>query len=289
MNKISYKSKVDVISESLPYIKKFHGKTIVIKYGGNAMTDITLQHAVARDIVLLKLVGIMPVIVHGGGPQINDNLKKIGKVGNFVDGIRVTDKETMEVVEWILCGQIQQNIVTMINDAGAKSVGISGKDGCLIKAEKKLINSNNKYIDIGFVGNVKSVDTKIIKTLQEGGFIPVISPIGYGDDGNSYNINADVVAGKIAEALKAEKLIMMTNTDGLLDRNGNLISTINIDSIEELFSNGTITGGMMPKINSSVEAIKNGTNFVHIINGTTKHCLILEMLTDEGIGTMIYS
>ncbi|AWD32731.1 Acetylglutamate kinase [Candidatus Kinetoplastibacterium sorsogonicusi] len=290
MNEISYKNKVDVISQSLPYIQKFHGKTIVIKYGGNAMTDIALQNSVARDIVLLKLIGIKPVIVHGGGPQINDTLQKVGKRGNFIDGIRITDSETMEIVEWILCGQIQQKIVAMINNSGAKAVGVSGKDGCLIKAQKKFITStNNKPIDIGYVGDILSIDIQIIRTLQDGGFVPVISPIGYGEDGNSYNINADTVAGKIAESLKAEKLIMMTNTDGLLDKNKSLISEIHINSLEELFANGTITGGMMPKIYSSIEAIKKGTNSVHIINGTIKHCLILEMLTDEGIGTMIYS
>ncbi|MBW0454758.1 MAG: acetylglutamate kinase [Candidatus Kinetoplastibacterium crithidii] len=290
MHKISSEIKACILSEALPYIRKFHGKTIVIKYGGNAMTDNNLQRSVANDLVLLKLVGLKPVLVHGGGPQIDNALLKIGKKGSFIEGMRVTDSETMEVVEWVLGGQVQQDIVMMINEFGGKAVGLTGKDGTLIQARKKLIPSKenvNKFLDLGFVGEVDKIDTSVVKALQNDQFIPVISPIGYGEDGTAYNINADLVAGKIAETLKAEKLIMMTNTSGVLDKNGQLLRTLTEIEIEHLFNDGTISGGMMPKISSALEATKNGVNSVHIVDGRVHHCLLLELLTDQGVGTMI--
>ncbi|AFZ82937.1 acetylglutamate kinase [Candidatus Kinetoplastidibacterium crithidiae] len=290
MHKISSEIKACILSEALPYIRKFHGKTIVIKYGGNAMTDSNLQRSVANDLVLLKLVGLKPVLVHGGGPQIDNALLKIGKKGSFIEGMRVTDSETMEVVEWVLGGQVQQDIVMMINEFGGKAVGLTGKDGTLIQARKKLIPSKedvSKFLDLGFVGEVDKIDTSVVKALQNDQFIPVISPIGYGEDGTAYNINADLVAGKLAETLKAEKLIMMTNTSGVLDKNGKLLRNLTEIEIERLFNDGTISGGMMPKISSALEATKNGVNSVHIVDGRVHHCLLLELLTDQGVGTMI--
>ncbi len=285
--------KADVLAEALPYIRRFHGKTIVIKYGGNAMTDENLQRGFAHDVVLLKLVGLNPVVVHGGGPQIDTALKRLGKQGTFVQGMRVTDEETMEVVEWVLGGQVQQDIVTMINQYGGKAVGLTGKDGAMISARKMLMPDNtdpSKLLDIGYVGEIANVDPAVVKALQDDQFIPVISPIGVGEeDGMAYNINADVVAGKMAEVLGAEKLVMMTNTPGVLDKNGVLLTGLTSSRIDELFADGTISGGMLPKISSALTAARNGVNTVHIVDGRVEHCLLLEILTDQGVGTMIKS
>ncbi len=283
--------KAGIISESLPYIRRFHGKTVVIKYGGNAMIEESLQRSFARDVVLLKLIGLNPIVIHGGGPQIDSALKRLGKDGNFIQGMRVTDADTMEVVEWVLGGQVQQDIVMMINEAGGKAVGLTGKDGGLIQARKKLMpNRENpdSPLDIGFVGDITSIDPSVVKALQDDQFIPVISPIGYDpEDGNVYNINADVVAGKMAEVLLAEKLLMMTNTPGVLDKSGNLLRRLSAKVIDELFADGTISGGMLPKISSALDAARNGVNSVHILDGRVPHCLLLEILTDKGVGTMI--
>lgn len=281
-----------VLSESLPYIRQFHGKTIVIKYGGNAMTEERLQRSFAHDVVLLKLIGLNPVVVHGGGPQIDEALNRVGKKGAFIQGMRVTDNETMEVVEWVLGGQVQQDIVMMINEAGGKAVGLTGKDGGLIRAKKKLMPNKedpNTPLDIGFVGDITKVDPSVVKALQDDQFIPVISPIGFGEDGMAYNINADVVAGKMAEVLSAEKLLMMTNTPGVLDKNGNLLRELSARTIDDLFADGTISGGMLPKIGSALDAARNGVRSVHIVDGRVPHCLLLEVLTDQGVGTMISS
>ena len=284
--------KAGVLAEALPYIRRFHGKTIVVKYGGNAMTEERLQRSFAHDVVLLKLVGLNPIVVHGGGPQIDDALKRVGKQGTFVQGMRVTDAETMEVVEWVLGGQVQQDIVMMINEFGGKAVGLTGKDGGLIRARKMLMPDKNNpgaQLDLGFVGEIASVDPSVVKAQQDDQFIPVISPIGFGEDGMAYNINADLVAGKIAEVLHAEKLIMMTNTPGVLDKNGNLLTGLTASKIDELFADGTISGGMLPKISSALEAAKSGVNSVHIVDGRVEHCLLLEILTAQGVGTMIKS
>lgn len=282
--------KAEVLSEALPYIRRFHGKTVVVKYGGNAMTEESLQRSFAHDVVLLKLVGLNPVIVHGGGPQINHALKRIGKEGTFVQGMRITDAETMEVVEWVLGGQVQQDIVMMINEAGGKAVGLTGKDGCLIQAKKKLLPDAERpgeWLDIGFVGDITRVEPAVVKALQDDQFIPVISSIGYGEDGTAYNINADLVAGKMAEVLGAEKLIMMTNTPGVLDKSGELLRSLSARNIDELFQDGTISGGMLPKIASALDAARHGVTSVHIIDGRVPHSLLLEILTDQGVGTMI--
>ena len=284
--------KADVLSEALPYIQRFHGKTVVIKYGGNAMTDESLQRSFAHDVVLLKLVGLNPVVVHGGGPQINDALKRVGKEGVFIQGMRVTDAETMEVVEWVLGGQVQQDIVMMINEAGGKAVGLTGKDGCMIQTRKKMVEdaqNPGQMLDIGYVGDIERVEPAVVKALQDDQFIPVISSIGYGEDGLAYNINADLVAGKMAEVLGAEKLIMMTNTPGVLDKSGQLLQKLSAQTIDELFADGTISGGMLPKISSALDAARNGVNSVHIVDGRVPHCLLLEILTNRGVGTMISS
>ena len=282
--------KAEVLSEALPYIQRFHGKTIVIKYGGNAMTDPKLQRAFARDVVLLKLVGMNPVVVHGGGPQINSALNRVGKVSEFVQGMRVTDPETMEVVEWVLCGEVQGDLVQMINSFGGHAVGLTGKDGSHIKARRmKLQDTNdpNVYHDIGQVGLIEEINPSLVQALEQDHFIPVISPIGMGEDGLAYNINADVVAGKMAETLKAEKLVMLTNTPGVLDREGNLLSGLTASEIDALFKDGTISGGMLPKLSSALSAARNGVRSVHIIDGRVNHCLLLEILTPQGVGTMI--
>ncbi|MGA2549318.1 MAG: acetylglutamate kinase [Burkholderiaceae bacterium] len=284
--------KADILSEALPYIKRFHGKTIVIKYGGNAMTDEKLQAAFAHDVVMLKLIGMNPVVVHGGGPQIDDALRKLGKKGVFIQGMRVTDEETMEVVEWVLGGEVQQDIVGLINAAGGQAVGLTGRDGGLIRARKikmQDINDPTKFYDMGRVGEIESINPAVVKALQDDAFIPVISPIGFGEDNESYNINADLVAGKLAEILKAEKLVLLTNTPGVLDKEGRLLTGLTAKAIDELFADGTISGGMLPKISSALEAAKSGVNAVHIVDGRVPHCLLLEILTSQGVGTMIRS
>ena len=284
--------KAEILAEALPYIRKYHGKTIVIKYGGNAMTEERLKEGFARDVILLKLVGMNPVVVHGGGPQIDEALKKIGKVGNFIQGMRVTDEETMEVVEWVLGGEVQQDIVMMINQFGGQAVGLTGKDGGLIQAKKMYIADKDdpkKQLDIGFVGEIHSINPAVVKALQDDAFIPVISPIGFGEDGRAYNINADLVAGKIAEILRAEKLVMMTNIPGVMDKSGNLLTDLSAKEIDGLFADGTISGGMLPKISSALDAAKSGVNSVHIIDGRIEHSLLLEILTEQAFGTMIRS
>lgn len=284
--------KAEILAEALPYIKKYHGKTIVIKYGGNAMTEDRLKEGFARDVILLKLVGMNPVVVHGGGPQIDDALKKIGKAGTFIQGMRVTDDETMEVVEWVLGGEVQQDIVMMINQFGGQAVGLTGKDGGLIKAKKLWMTDRDdptKKIDIGFVGEISSINPAVVKALQDDAFIPVISPIGFGEDGRAYNINADVVAGKMAEILNAEKLVMMTNIPGVMNSKGELLTDLTAKEIDELFVDGTISGGMLPKISSALDAARCGVNSVHIIDGRIEHSLLLEILTEQAFGTMIRS
>jgi acetylglutamate kinase len=280
--------KARILAEALPYIQRFHGKTIVVKYGGNAMTDDKLKESFARDVVLLKLVGMNPVVVHGGGPQIDDVLKRVGKKGEFIQGMRVTDAETMEIVEMVLGGQVNKEIVHLINRQGGLAVGLTGKDGALIRAKKMMVRGpGDQTIDIGHVGEVEAIDPKIVQTLFSDGFIPVIAPIGFGSRGESYNINADLVAGKVAEILKAEKLIVLTNTSGVLDKNGNLLTGLTAKRVDELFADGTIHGGMLPKIGSALDAVKNGVNTCHIIDGRVEHALLLEVLTSEGVGTLI--
>ncbi len=284
--------KAQVLAEALPYIKRFHGKTVVIKYGGNAMTDDKLKQSFARDVVLLKFVGINPVVVHGGGPQIEQLLAKVGKKGEFVHGMRVTDAETMDIVEMVLAGQVNKEIVELINHAGGKAVGLTGQDGGLIRARKLMMSAPEKpgeSIDIGQVGEVESIDPDVIKTLTSNGFIPVIAPIGSGSEGETYNINADVVAGKVAEVLRAEKLMLLTNTVGVLDKSGKLLTGLTAREVDGLFADGTISGGMLPKIGSALEAAKAGVNSVHIIDGRVDHAVLLEILTSEGVGTMIRS
>ena len=283
-------TKARILAEALPYIQRFHGKTIVVKYGGNAMTDEKLQEGFARDVVLLKLVGMNPVIVHGGGPQIDELLKRVGKKGEFVQGMRVTDAETMDIVEMVLGGQVNKAIVHLINHHGGRAVGLTGKDGAFIRAKKMMVRgpgATDGLIDIGQVGEVDAIDPKVVQTLFAGGFIPVIAPIGFGSRGESYNINSDLVAGKVAEILKAEKLIVLTNTAGVLDKNGNLLTGLTAKKVDELFADGTIHGGMLPKIGSALDAVKNGVNTCHIIDGRVPHALLLEILTSEGVGTLI--
>jgi len=289
---ISPRLKSEILAEALPFIRKFHGKTIVVKYGGNAMIDPSLQADFAEDVVLLKLVGLNPVVVHGGGPQIDDALAKIGKKGTFIQGMRVTDEETMEVVEWVLGGEVQQDIVGFINHAGGKAVGLTGRDGGMIRARKMKMADRadpTKLLDIGQVGEIVSIDPAVVKALQDDQFIPVVSPIGFGEDNESYNINADLVASKLAEVLKAEKLVLLTNTPGVLDKDGQLLTKLTAKRIDELFADGTISGGMLPKIAGALDAAKAGVNSVHIVDGRVPHCLLLEILTEKGVGTMIRS
>ena len=284
--------KAAVLAEALPYIKRFHGKTIVVKYGGNAMTDDHLKQCFARDVVLLKLVGFNIVVVHGGGPQIESLLARVGKKGEFIQGMRVTDAETMDLVEMVLGGQVNKEIVNLINQHGGKAVGLTGKDGHFIRARKLMLENRDipgDLIDIGQVGDISQVDPSLIALLDTGAFIPVIAPIGVGKAGETYNINADVVAGKIAEVLKAEKLVLLTNTPGVLDKSGNLVSGITPKQIDEMVKDGTLSGGMLPKIGSAVDAARNGVKGVHIIDGRVEHALLLEILTDHGVGTMIKS
>ena len=285
-------TKARILGEALPYIQRFFDKTIVIKYGGNAMTDPKLKDCFARDVVLLKLVGMNPVVVHGGGPQIEDLLKRLGKQGTFVQGMRVTDDETMDIVEMVLGGQVNKEIVNLINRHGGKAVGLTGQDGNFIRAKKLLLpNKDNpaELIDIGQVGEITSIDPSIIAFLDTGDFIPVIAPIGVGPDGDTFNINADVVAGKVAEILGAEKLVMLTNTPGVLDKNGKLLTGITPKDIDNMVADGTLSGGMLPKIGSALDAARSGVKSVHIIDGRVEHALLLEILTQEGVGTLIKS
>jgi acetylglutamate kinase len=284
-----------VLIEALPYIRRFRGKTVVIKYGGNAMVDGSLKQGFARDIVLMKLVGVNPVVVHGGGPQIGSLLQRLGKASEFVQGMRVTDSETMDVVEMVLGGLVNKEIVNLINRHGGSAVGLTGKDGDLIRARKLFLRRDApelkapEIIDIGHVGEVESIDASVVDMLVQGDFIPVIAPIGVGDDGHSYNINADLVAGKMAEVLKAEKLLLLTNTAGLLDADGALIPELDVARVVDLIEAGVIAGGMLPKVRCAVEAVQTGVRSAHIIDGRVEHAVMLDLFTDEGIGTLIRS
>ena len=289
---LSPRDKAEILAQALPYIRRYHGRTMVIKSGGNAMTDPALQQDFAEDVVRLKLVGINPVVVHGGGPQIEAALKRLGKQGQFIQGMRVTDAETMEVVEWVLAGEVQQDIVGLINAAGGKAVGLTGRDGGLIRAHKMRMadkDDPSKEHDIGQVGEITAIDPAVVKALQDDQFIPVVSPIGFGESNESYNINADLVAAKLATVLKAEKLIMLTNIRGVLDKAGNLLTNLTAREIDELFADGTISGGMLPKISGALDAAKSGVNAVHIIDGRVPHAMLREILTDQAYGTMIRS
>src|SRR5258706_11333358 len=283
--------KARILAEALPYIQRFHGKTIVVKFGGNAMTEEELKAEFAHDVVLLKLVGMNPVVVHGGGPQIEQMLARLGKKGEFVQGMRVTDRETMDVVEMVLGGQVNKEVVELINQAGGKAVGLTGQDGALIRARKLMLPPSKEHgaIDLGQVGEGDSIDPSVIEALEKGGLIPVVAPIGTGADGTTYNINADLVAGKLAEILKAEKLVVLTNTPGVLDKDGKLLTGLTPKKIDDLVEKGVISGGMIPKIGSALDAARNGVKSVHIIDGRVPHALLLEVLTDEGVGTLIRS
>ena len=282
--------KANILAEALPYIRRFHGRTIVVKFGGNAMTDAALKKSFAHDVVLLKLVGMNPVVVHGGGPQIEQLLARLGKKGEFVHGMRVTDEETMDVVEMVLGGQVNKEVVELINHAGGKAVGLTGQDGAFIRARKMLLSSKeNGKIDLGHVGEIDAIDPLVIAALEQAGFIPVVAPIGTGADGTTYNINADLVAGKLAEILRAEKLIVLTNTPGVLDKDGKLLSGLTPRKIDELVAKGVISGGMLPKIASVLDAARAGVKSCHIIDGRVPHALLLEVLTETGVGTLIRS
>lgn len=283
-----------LLTESLPYIQRFRGKTIVIKYGGNAMVDDALKEGFARDIVMMKLVGINPVVVHGGGPQIGKLLERIGKKSEFIQGMRVTDRETMDVVEMVLGGLVNKEIVALINRHGGRAVGLTGKDGGLIRARKLLMKraSNDgslpdEIIDIGHVGEVEQIDPEVVALLDSRQFIPVIAPIGVGPEGESYNINADVVAGKLAITLEAEKLVLLTNTIGVLDKEGKLLTGLSATDVRARIADGTITGGMLPKVNYALDAVSSGVKSAHIIDGRVPHAVLLEILTDAGVGTLI--
>ncbi len=295
LNASSASNIAHVLTEALPYIQRFKGKTLVIKYGGNAMVDEALKNGFARDVVLMKLVGINPVIVHGGGPQIGKVLDQIGKQSRFVDGLRVTDSETMDVVEMVLGGLVNKEIVNLINRQGGSAVGLSGKDGDLIRARKLILTRKTaeleepEIIDIGHVGEVASLDTSVIHMLTGGDFIPVIAPVGVGEDGQSYNINADLVAGKLAEALHAEKLMLLTNTPGVLDKQGHLLPRLSSSDVQALIADGTIYGGMLPKIRCALDAVAGGVGAAHILDGRVEHAVLLEIFTDQGVGTLIKS
>jgi acetylglutamate kinase len=282
-----------VLAEAMPYIRRYRGKTVVIKYGGNAMVDENLKSGFARDIVLLKLVGINPVVVHGGGPQIGRLLERIGKQSEFIQGMRVTDSETMDVVEMVLGGLVNKEIVSLITRHGGRAVGLTGKDGDLIRARKLTIQRDApelaapEIIDLGHVGEVQSIDTGVVEMLDNGDFIPVIAPIGVGEDGHSYNINADLVAGRMAEVLGAEKLVLLTNTPGVRDRQGELLTGLNSADVDGLIADGTIHGGMLPKVSCALSAVNSGVRAAHIIDGRVEHAVLLELLTDEGVGTMM--
>ena len=285
----SANERAQILAEALPYIRRFKNKTIVVKYGGNAMVDDELKNGFARDVVLMKLVGMNPVVVHGGGPQIGQLLERMGKESKFVDGMRVTDAETMDVVEMVLGGLVNKEIVSMINHHGGKAVGLTGKDGGLIRAKKMLLKkaSGDDSVDIGHVGEVESIDPEVVAVLDTKNFIPVVAPIGVGKEGEAYNINADIVAGKLAVTLAAEKLILMTNTPGVLDKQENLLTGLSANAVDGLIADGTISGGMLPKVNCALDAVKSGVHSAHIIDGRVPHALILEILTDEGVGTLI--
>ena len=281
----------EVLAAALPFLRQYQGRTMVIKYGGNAMTEPALQAAFAQDVVMLQLVGIRPVIVHGGGPQIEAALKRLGLRGEFIQGMRVTDAATMQAVEWVLSGEVQQQIVGLINQAGGKAVGLSGRDGGLLQAEKLAMPDAahpGAFIDLGQVGDIVSVDTAIVRRLQDAGCIPVISPVGVGANNESYNINADVVAARMATALQAEKLLMLTNISGVLDGAGKLMTRLSAAQIDAMVADGTISGGMIPKISGALEAAKAGVQAVHIVDGRVPHVLLLEILTGQAFGTMIY-
>jgi acetylglutamate kinase len=281
----------EVLAAALPFLRQYQGRTMVIKYGGNAMTEPALQAAFAQDVVMLQLVGIRPVIVHGGGPQIEAALKRLGLRGEFIQGMRVTDAPTMQAVEWVLSGEVQQQIVGLINQAGGKAVGLSGRDGGLLQAKKLAMPDPahpGAFVDLGQVGDVVSVDTAIVRRLQDAGCIPVISPVGVGANNESYNINADVVAARMATALQAEKLLMLTNISGVLDSAGKLMTRLSAAQIDAMVADGTISGGMIPKISGALEAAKAGVQAVHIVDGRVPHVLLLEILTGQAFGTMIY-
>jgi acetylglutamate kinase len=285
-----------VLTEALPYIRQFTGKTIVIKYGGNAMVDETLKNSFARDVMLMKLVGMKPVVVHGGGPQIGELLKRLGKQSEFFQGMRITDAETMDVVEMVLGGLVNKSIVNLLNRHGGhtvQAVGLTGKDGGLIHAKKLLFTrtepemSTPEIIDIGHVGEVASIDTRIIDNLTRENFIPVVAPIGVGEDGSSYNINADLVAGKLAQVMQAEKLILLTNTAGVLDKEGRVLTGLDVHKVNQLIQDGTIHGGMLPKIHCALDAVNSGVHSAHIIDGRVEHAVLLEIFTNAGVGTLI--
>jgi acetylglutamate kinase len=292
LSHVTPRDQAEILSQALPYIRKYHGKTLVIKYGGNAMTDPELKQDFAEDVVLLKLVGLNPIVVHGGGPQIDEALSRLGKKGTFIQGMRVTDAETMGVVEWVLAGEVQQEIVGLINAAGGKAVGLTGRDGGLIRAHKLEMadrDDPSKKHDIGHVGEITAIDPSVVQALQDDQFIPVISPIGFGENNESYNINADLVAAKLATVLRAEKLLLLTNTPGVLDKTGKLLTNLSAREIDELFADGTLSGGMLPKIAGALDAAKSGVVAVHIIDGRVPHALLLEVLTAKPYGTKIRS
>lgn len=282
-----------ILIEALPYIRRYQGKTIVIKYGGNAMVEQELKHGFARDVILMKLVGMNPVIVHGGGPQISELLRKVGKESTFVGGLRVTDSETMDIVEMVLGGLVNKEIVNLINSLGGKAVGLTGKDGNLIRARKMVVNQDDpvlkrsEIIDYGHVGEVEHIEPQIVQLLESRAFIPVVAPIGVGGDGQTYNINSDTVAGRLAVTLNAEKLMLLTNTPGVMDGNGNLIRELKPGRIQELRDDGAITDGMIPKLECAVDAIRNGVSSSLVLDGRVRHALLLELFTDSGIGTQI--
>ncbi len=289
---IDARKKAKILAEALPYIRRFHGKTIVVKYGGNAMTDERLKHSFARDIVLLKLVGLNPVVVHGGGPQIDQMLGRVGKKGEFIQGMRVTDRETMDVVEMVLGGLVNKEIANLINQAGGRAIGLTGKDGAFIRARKLRVSNQEQVgamLDIGQVGEIEAIDPEVIALLESREFIPVVAPIGVGPEGDAYNINADLVASKLAVVLRAEKLILLTNTPGVLDKGGQLLTGLAPREVDALVSDGIVHGGMLPKIAAALDAARSGVNAVHIIDGRVENAVLLEVLTDEGVGTLIRS
>ena len=284
----------EVLTEALPYIKKFRGKVIVIKYGGNAMSDETLKEGFARDVVLMKLVGMQPVVIHGGGPQIGETLNKLGKKSTFIEGMRVTDSETMDIVETVLGGVVNKEIVNLINHFGGNAIGLCGREGGLIEAKKMIVEKDDpefdvpEIIDLGHVGDVHNIDKSVIEEIIKDDSIPVVAPVGTDKSGQSYNINADLVAGKVAEILEAEKLIMLTNTKGLLDENSKVLTGVSVEEVDKLISDGIIHGGMLPKIRSALNAVHGGIQTSHIIDGRVQHAVLLEILTDEGVGTLIH-